>query len=138
MSIIGDSIFPKMPIMVYISTMSKRKPDPKSPLRNKFRLQQHRYGENRRGYGKGYTAEEIQFFIDHNQKTANGRYEFTDVLVAQKMGISLATVQYLRRKFNMVMRMRVSQDKLLEYMVMSEKTLSEMCHAQSEAVPVLS
>lgn len=125
-----------MPNLVYISTMSKRKPDPKSPLRNKFRLQQHRYGENRRGYGKGYTTEEIQFFIDHNHKKANGRYEFTDVQVAQKMGISLATVQYLRRKFNMIMRMQIPQESLLEHMVMSEKTLSEMCRASQNAVPV--
>lgn len=109
--------------------MSKRKPDPKSPIRNKFRLQQHRYGVNRRGYGKGYTADEIQFFIDHNKKKENGRYEFTDVQVAQTMGISLATVQYLRRKYNMIQRMRIPADKLLEHMVMSEKTLSDMCRA---------
>ena len=134
----NENLFPKMTNMVYISSMSKRKPDPKSPLRNKFRLQQHRYGENRRGYGKGYTTEEIQFFIDHNQKSPNGRYEFTDVQVAQKMGISLATVQYLRRKFNMIQRMQIPLASLLDYMVLSEKTLSEMCRAQVSAVPVLS
>lgn len=132
----SEILFPKMTIMVYISTMSKRKPDPKSPLRNKFRLQQHRYGENRRGYGKGYTTEEIQFFIDHNRKAENGRYEFTDVQVAQKMGISLATVQYLRRKFNMIQRMQIPLGNVLEYMILSEKTLSEMCRAQTLAVPV--
>ena len=116
--------------------MSKRKPDPKSPIRNKFRLQQHRYGVNRRGYGKGYTVEEIQFFIDHNRKKANGRYEFTDVNVAQTMGISLATVQYLRRKFNMIQRMQIPVDKLLEFMVMSEKTLSDLCRAQNSTLAV--
>ena len=110
--------------------MSKRKPDPKSPIRNKLRLQVHHYGNNRRGFGKGYTPKEIEYFLELNRKGENGRYLNTDVQIAQLLTTSLATVQYLRRKFNMVRRLDVPAEKHVEYMMMSEKTLFSMVHGQ--------
>lgn len=109
--------------------MSKRKPDPKSPIRNKHRLQVHHYGSNRRGFGKGYSAKEIEYFISLNQKGDNGRYQNTDVQIAQSMSTSLATIQYLRRKFNMILKLGVQAEKQVEYMMMSEKALFALVHA---------
>ena len=116
--------------MVYYSNMSKRKPDPKSPVRNKLRLQVHHYGANRRGFGKGYTTKEIEYFLELNQKGDNGRYINTDVQIAQLLTTSLATVQYLRRKFNMIRRLDIAADKQVEHMMMSEKALFSMVHGQ--------
>ena len=115
---------------VYYSNMSKRKPDPKSPVRNKLRLQVHHYGANRRGFGKGYSVKEIEYFLEINQKGENGRYLNTDVQIAQLLTTSLATVQYLRRKFNMIRRLAIEPAKYVEYMMMSEKALFALVHAK--------
>jgi hypothetical protein len=108
--------------------MSKRKPDPKSPIRNKIRLQVHHYGSNRRGFGKGYSIKEIEYFLSLNQKGENGRYLNTDVQIAQLMSTSLATIQYLRRKANMIRKLDVPAEKQVEHMMMSEKALFSMVH----------
>lgn len=99
-------------------------------MRNKLRLQVHHYGANRRGFGKGYTVKEIEFFLELNKKGPNGRYLNTDVQIAQLLTTSLATIQYLRRKYNMIRKLNVSADKQVEFMMMSEKALFSMVHAQ--------
>ena len=99
-------------------------------MRNKLRLQVHHYGANRRGFGKGYSVKEIEYFLSLNQKGENGRYTNTDVQIAQLLATSLATIQYLRRKFNMIRRLNIESDKHVEYMMMSEKTLFALVHGK--------
>ncbi len=111
--------------------MSKRKPDEKSQIRNMERLHTHRYGVNRRGNGRGYTLDELKLFLSMNNKNDSGRYENTDIKIAQDMQISLATVQYLRRKCNIIRKLNVPSEKMIDFFKMSEKALSDLLKAQS-------
>jgi len=96
--------------------------DPNKAARNRKRLNLHRYGKARRQW----EDEDILRFLELNTRGADGRYLVADHEIARQLESTLASVQYLRRKANILHRKKVPSEKFLEMMRHSEDTLRKM------------
>ncbi|MCU0845023.1 MAG: hypothetical protein MUC76_08880 [Spirochaetes bacterium] len=96
------------------------------------RLHEHDYST---GESVEWTEKRIQKFIELNAKDKNGKYITRDWELAKRFKCSIATIQHMRRKYNMTTKIiiagkgKVTAKKLLEYLQMGEGMLREMTRA---------
>jgi hypothetical protein len=77
---------------------------------------------------KKWEFEKIQQFMEFNTKDNHGKYRWKDWQIAKRLGTSIPSVQYWRRKRNMIARIlgkSATPNGILEYICASEKYLRE-------------
>ena len=93
------------------------------------RLHEHDYSG---GASIEWNDKRIQKFIELNAKDKNGKYITRDWEIAKRFKCSIATIQHMRRKYNMAVKIitaskaKVTAKKLLEYLRMGEGMLREI------------
>jgi hypothetical protein len=96
--------------------------------RNLMRAKKHNYGDGAR---KHWDEKLIQKFLDSNKKSKNGKYEYRDWELAKHFKCTIATVQHMRRKYNMAVKIltkksKVTNKNLLEFLTIGEEQLRKM------------
>jgi len=97
--------------------------------RNVVRYAKHNYGD---GTKKIWDNKLIQEFVNHNKKDKKGNYIHKDWELAKKFECTIATIQHMRRKYNMTVKIieatlgKVTNKRLLDHLKMGEGTLRKM------------
>ena len=103
--------------------MGKRKLDPKALLRNLKRIQEHQYKENNKNscLSTREGTANLREYLKLDTKVS-GEYKHRDWELAVKFKTTIPSVQYFRRKRNLIERKLgvVSKAKLIELMQKSE------------------
>ncbi len=101
----------------------KRKKAEGAEQRSRRRLDLHDYSM---GSPRSWDARLLAEFLELNGKDKAGRYLHKDWELASHFGVSIPSIQYLRRKYLAVRRImgpRLRREKLLEYLGRSELSL---------------
>lgn len=94
--------------------------------RNVIRSNKHNYGD---GSKKFWDQELIKKFIEMNKKDKTDKYIHKDWELAKQFECTIATIQHMRRKFNMAIKIialkseKVTNKKILDYLQMGEGSL---------------
>ncbi|MBN2041828.1 MAG: hypothetical protein JW864_17465 [Spirochaetes bacterium] len=96
--------------------------------RNIIRSYEHNYGNGQR---KNWDDKLLQEFINLNKKDKNSNYIHKDWELAKRFKCTIASIQHLRRKFNMSEKIlktkgRVTNKKILDHLKLSENLLRKM------------
>lgn len=94
--------------------------------RTERRFRQHNYRQNKSK--KKWDIDKVQMFLELNIKDKNGVYIYKDWQIAKKLKTSIPSVQYWRRKRNMILKILGSNATpmgILEYLSVSEQYLRQ-------------
>lgn len=92
--------------------------------RTERRFRKHNYRQSKSK--KKWDIEKVQMFLELNIKDKNGNYIYKDWQIAKKLRTSIPSVQYWRRKRNMILKILGSNATpmgILEYLSVSEQYL---------------
>lgn len=104
----------------------KKKKAEGAEQRSRRRLDLHDYS---RGSPRAWDATLLEEFIDLNGRDKSGRYIRKDWELASHFGVSIPSIQYLRRKYLAVRRIlgpRARKGKLIEFLGKSELSLRKV------------
>jgi hypothetical protein len=110
----------------------KRKKMEGSAERTRKRLAAHDYSS---GSSVQWDSRLVAEFLELNRRGADGRYEQKDWQLAERFGATIPSIQYMRRKLSKVEGLlgpRVSQGKVVEYLLRAESVLSRGREAVEE------
>ncbi len=97
--------------------------------RNQRRFEEHHYGT---GSNIAWHDDLVLEFIGSNKKERDGRYEYRDWELAKHFKCSIASIQHMRRKYNMAVKIiegaggRPTEKRLLELLRLGEEPLRAM------------
>ena len=106
-----------------------------SAERTALRFAEHDYSSNKVIM---WDEKMLRKFIDNNKKDKLGKYIFKDWELAKKFKCTIATIQHLRRKYNMSTSYitnnigKVTEKRLMEHLKLGEGTLRKMNKAKKK------